>query len=633
MKLLLLTPPMVQVNTPYPATAYLTGFLRGRHKAWLQVEQRDPAIELVLKIFSAPGLTKLAEAAAKIPAAKRGEATAFFLAHKEECLRTVPAAVRFLQGKDPSLAVRIASRRLLPEGPRFRPLAETEALDLAFGALGVQDQAKHIASLFLDDIADAVREAADPLFEFSRYGERLAASQADFAPLLAEIQRPATMVDGLLEEIVAGYLQATEPDLVGLSVPFSGTVYAAFRIAKTIRRLRPKTKILLGGGYVNTELRELADPRVFDYFDFITLDDGERPFECLLEHLKGERPKNKLLRTFTRENGKVVFHSDSAEKDVPFREIGTPTYDGLPLGDYLAMLEMLNPMHRLWSDYRWNKLTLAHGCYWNKCSFCDTSLDYIRRYETDDVELILARMESLMKETGQTGFHFVDEAAPPALLRALSKKIIERGWNVSWWGNIRFEKAFTPELTKLMADAGCIAVTGGLEVATDRVLKLIKKGVTVEQVARAAHAFQAAGIFVHAYLMYGFPTQSEQETVDSLEVVRQLFQEGCLHSAFWHRFAATAHSPVGRAPEQFGIKLVPDPEEGLAPRFAKNDLAFLDPTGADHDTLGVGLRRALYNYMLGVGLDEDVRGWFSLRVPKTKVPKTMIRSAIRHAPR
>jgi hypothetical protein len=301
-----------------------------------------------------------------------------------------------------------------------------------------------------------------------------------------------------------------------------------------------------------------------------------------------------------------VLENDVTQHDIAQRDTGVPTYDGLPLEQYVSLMEMLNPMHRLWSDGRWNKITLAHGCYWKKCSFCDVSLDYIGRYDRPGTDIIMERIRALIKETGQTGFHLVDEAAPPAVMRAVAKRLIAEKLSITWWGNIRFEKAFTPEHCRLLADAGCVAVSGGLEVASNRLLELMEKGVTVEQVARVTRAFTDAGIMVHAYLMYGFPTETTQDTIDALDRVRQLFAAGCIQSAYWHRFAATAHSPIGLHPEKYGITLRTPPNI----TFAHNDLAFDDPVGADHDFLGSGLRKALYSYMHGVGLDEDVRIWF-----------------------
>jgi radical SAM superfamily enzyme YgiQ (UPF0313 family) len=629
MRVLLIIPPMTQLNTPYPSTAYLTGFLRSRG---VDAAQADLALALVLRLFCREGFAAIAALAEALPKRRRTPAVRGFLAELPRYLETIDPVIRFLQGRDPSLGYRIGTRGYLPEGPRFQVLAQYQALadesgdplSWAFGTLGLHDRARHLATLYLDDLADVVREAADPRFEFVRYGERLAESQPTFDPLAQALDAAPTLVDRTLDALAEEAYARHRPDLVGISAPFPGNVYGAFRIAQAIRKVAPGGRFVLGGGYVNTELRSLADPRVFDTFDYVTLDDGERPMLCLLEHLEGRRGSAGLCRTFVRHEGEVVLLSDPTAEDVPFAEIGTPTWDGLPIDQYLLVLEMLNPMHRLWSDTRWNKLTVAHGCYWKKCSFCDVSLDYISRYEVPAAEKLADRIDAIVAETGQTGFHFVDEAAPPAGLKALAEVLIARGTTITWWGNIRFEKAFTPKLARLLARSGCVAVSGGLEVASDRLLARMNKGVSVAQVARVTHALAEAGILVHAYLMYGFPTQTRQDTVDALEYVRQLFAARCVRSAFWHRFAATAHSPVGRDPEAYGIRLVPMPEV----TFARNDLPFEDPTGCDHDVLGVGLDKALYNFMHGNGLDEDVRAWFDVRVPRPTVPEDFVTRAL-----
>jgi radical SAM superfamily enzyme YgiQ (UPF0313 family) len=613
MRVLLVTPPMTQLNTPYPATAYLTGFLRARSELRLVVAQADASLALFLRLFSAPLLERAAVTlAARLRSAEHrmtlSPSLAHFEAHAQRYAATVEPVVRFLQGRDPSLALRIVSRAFLPEGPRFAHLQPQsmpdEQLAWAFGALGTTEQARYLASLYIDDLADVWRDGIDPRFELARYGERLASSAASFEPLRSALASPPTLVDEELALVTRDLLATHRPDVVAMTAPFPGNVYGAFRMAQTVRAEAPEATLVLGGGWVNTELRCLREPRVFDWFDYITLDDGERPLLNLLRRLAGERVP--LVRTYLRRDEDVVLETDPSEHDIPQRDSGTPTYDGLPLGDYVSVLEMLNPMHRLWSDGRWNKITLAHGCYWRKCSFCDVSLDYIGRYDRNTTDVVLQRIRALIAETGQTGFHLVDEAAPPAAMRALAKRLLAERLSITWWGNIRFEKTFTAELCALLAEAGLVAVSGGLEVASDRLLTLMKKGVTVEQVARVTRAFTDAGVMVHAYLMYGFPTETVQDTIDALERVRQLFAAGCIQSAYWHRFSATAHAPIGLHPERYGITLRPRPPA----TFAENDVAFDDPVGTDHDFLGVGLRKALYNYMLGLGLEADVRTWF-----------------------
>jgi hypothetical protein len=600
MRVLLITPPLVQLNTPYPATTVLTGFLESRG---IRAAQVDLSLELALRLFSREGLRKVAK-----EAVRRSESVRHFLEHDRLYAETVDAVIRFLQGRNPKLAAKIVSRRFLPEGPRFGVLDY-----LSYDSLGMRDQAKYLASLYVDDIADAIRDGVDARFELSRYAEKLAVSAPTFDPIRRELERKkTTLIDRMLDQLAKETLKKHRPDVVGLTVPFPGNLYGALRIARMIRRVLPRTKIVLGGGYVNTELRELSDPRVFDYVDFVTLDNGEAPFLQILQN------PDHLLRTFVRKHGRVVFETlgpASVPADIPHCEIGTPSFRGLKLDRYISLCEMLNPMHRLWSDGRWNKLMLAHGCYWRKCAFCDTSLDYIRRFDPASADVLVDRIQAVARQTGERGFHFTDEAVPPGLLRALSQRLIARRVKINWWCNIRFDLTLTPELARLMARAGCIAVTAGLETACNRTLRLMRKGVTVEQAVAGAKAFAEAGILVHAYLMYGFPTQTAQELVDALERVRQLFAAGWIQSAYWHRFALTVHSPMARDPKRFGVRLLRTPRA----TFARNEIPFKPLAGGDPARFGPGLRKALYNYMHGLGLDEDARVWFDFGVPGATV--------------
>ena len=626
MKVLSLIPPMTQLNTPYPSTAYLTGFLRSRQ---IDAVQEDLALALVLSFFTSQGISEIHTQALALPEQDRSASVNYFLDYFEIYQDTIEPVIAFLQGRDSTLSHRINTRDFLPEGPRFFSLDayddedSADPLAWAFGALGSHDRARHLATLYLNDLSDVLRDAVDDRFEFVRYAESLASSQPTFNPLAEALAAHPTLMDLRLQKLTIQAVEKHQPSLVILSVPFPGAMYAALRIAQTIKAKYPKIKIALGGGYVNTELRELTEPRLFDYVDFISLDSGERPLLNILEHLDGKRSVERLVRTFVRNAAGQVQYMNWQEPDISFEDVGVATWDGLPLNSYLSLLDMLNPMHRLWSDGRWNKLTVAHGCYWKKCSFCDVSLDYISRYETASASLLVDRIEQIVAETGQTGFHFVDEAAPPKALKALAEELLRRKVMISWWGNIRFEKTFTPDLAELLAKSGCIAMSGGLEVASDRLLNLMKKGVTVEQVARVTKGFSDAGILVHAYLMYGFPTQTVQETVDALEYVRQLFENGCIQSGFFHRFTCTVHSPVGKNPEEYGITLIPLPPVS----FAKNDIAFNDPSGIDHDALGLGLKKAIYNFMHGVGLEQEVHTWFDecdMSIPQSKVARNKI---------
>jgi len=619
----LFTPPFTQLNTPYPATAYLKGFFntKGIHSV-----QADLGIEVTLDLFSKQGLEKLFKAIEERQSKSQhdnilSENSARIIALKDAYIKTIDDVILFLQGKSNTLAHLICARNFLPEAGRFEQIDD---LKWAFGSMGKIDMAKHIATMYLEDLSDLIKENIDEHFGFSRYAESLGRSANSFDELYFALQQPFTYLDEILIKILDEKIKMVHPKLVCISVPFPGNLYTSLRCGQWIKQNFPGVKVAMGGGFANTELRSLSDPRVFEFYDFITLDDGEAPLEILIEHLDGKKEQHELKRCFTLVNGEVKYINNTSCADYKQGQVGTPDYDGLLLDKYISAIEIINPMHSLWSDGRWNKLTMAHGCYWAKCTFCDVSLDYIKSYEPIAASLIVDRMQELVEKTGENGFHFVDEAAPPSLMKAVAIEIIKRKLVVSWWANVRFEKSFTRDLCLLLKEAGCIAVSGGLEVASDRLLNLINKGITVEQVAKVSKHFSESGIMVHAYLMYGFPTQTVQETVDSLEMVRQLFETGVLQSAFWHLFTMTAHSPVGLSPEKYKVKKVND----AIGTFANNDIEHVDLTGANHEIFGFGLKKALLNYMHGACFEMPLQKWFEFKIPKTTIAVDYILKAV-----
>jgi Radical SAM superfamily len=614
-EILIITPPFTQLNTPYPASAYIKGFLNTKE---ISAFQMDLGIEVILELFSKQGLRNLFEAVAS-KTDVISENSQRIIALQDDYLKTINAVVAFLQGKNPTLSRQICQDNFLPEASRFDALDDME---WAFGNMGIQDKAKHLATLYLEDISDFIVECIDENFGFSRYAERLGRSANSFDEMYGFLQKYLTYIDQITLRILEARIQQVQPKMVCISVPFPGNLYSAFRIAQYLKKHYPNIKTCMGGGFPNTELRDLKDVRVFEFFDYITLDDGELPLELLINN-EQLIVKNEFKRTFLLENGSVVYKNNSLKPDYKQSEVGTPDYSDLLLDKYISVIEIANPMHSLWSDGRWNKLTLAHGCYWGKCTFCDISLDYIKIYEPIAARTIVDRMEELIEQTGENGFHFVDEAAPPALMREVALEILRRKISVTWWTNIRFEKSFTPDLCMLLRASGCIAVSGGLEVASDRLLELIKKGVTVEQVAKVTQNFAESGIMVHAYLMYGYPTQTIQETVDSLEMVRQMFELGILQSGFWHQFAMTAHSPVGMNPEEFGVIPVQN-----AITFANNDIVFKDKTGINHDKFSFGLKKSLFNYMHATGFEMPLQDWFDFKIPKTSIKPNFIENSL-----
>ncbi len=606
-KFLLLTPPLTQLGTPYPATTALKGYLQAQGYA---VVQADLGIELIDRIYSKSWLH---DYALGINNAKERD-------YLLQCSNVVDTVLHFLRGQDNTLAPRIANRSLLPEGPRFAQLADME---WAFGTSGTTDRARYLATLFIEDIADYIRTHTDSNFGLIRYAEQIACFAPTFDKLEQMLSRPPTVIDRLVIALLQKHLEQHQPDIVAITIPFPGCLYSALRCGSHILQ-HTHAHVNLGGGFVNTEWRQMSDARIFRYCHSISFDDGELPLQRLAEHLEGKAGADRLVRTVTKESPALI----PSTENIPFGALPAPDFEGLPLQKYLSLADITNPMQRLWSEGLWNKMTVAHGCYWHRCAFCDTRLDYIGRYDAPSASTVVDRMEHIMQQTGISGFHFVDEALPPKLLEQVCGEVLRRRLTISFWGNVRFEKAYTQEFCDMLSDAGCVAVSGGLEVASDRLLTLIGKGVSVAQARQVFGHFRQSGIMVHAYLMYGFPTETLNETLEALDTVRQMFAQGLIQSAFWHRYAMTCHSPSGFEPEKYGARrttLCPNP-------FCNNEVdweALTNPqypseennNQFDYDIaeVGRGLSLATYNYMNGLGLEQSVRSWFpGIRFPKQK---------------
>lgn len=602
MKLLLVTPPLVQPNCPYPATPYLKGYL-GREGC--EVEQYDLSIELLHGIFSPEFLREMFGAYEAAKASPQNENLSRIYALRESYISTVGTVMDFLCKGGTEMASLICGSDFLPQASRFEKLDD---VSYWFGSVGTTDCARFLCTLYLQDLSDFIRATVTPYFEIARYGESLSVSIPRFADIVPELERPANIIEKLMTRLLADEIARTGAGAVSFTVPFPGNLLATLRCAGYIKENHPGVKTIMGGGYPSTELRVMTDKVLFKYIDYCILDDGEVPLERILSG--GE-----LVRTYTAEG------YSGGEEHITHAGQGCPDFSGLPHGKYFSLTDVTNPMHRLWSDGRWNKMMVAHGCYWARCAFCDTSLDYICRYDSVPAATFVDWMEQVMAETGSRGFHFVDEAAPPKMLKEISLEILRRGLKVSWWTNIRFEPAFTGDVAALMASAGCIAVSGGLEVASDRLLELMNKGVTVEQATIAMRNFYYAGIMVHTYLMYGFPSETLQETVDSLEVVRQMFRAELINSAFWHRYAMTVHSPSGSDPDKFGAK-VRDSEPNS---FANNEIGFSETRDYNIKTAGEALNEALANYLYGNGIDKAAHKWFKTKdVQHTTVENSLI---------
>ncbi|MDR0486769.1 MAG: radical SAM protein, partial [Treponema sp.] len=636
--IVLVQPPFVQLNGPHPGIYYLRTFLE---KRGCEVVVRDHSILLFEKIFCKDGMTRIFASIKKSefkeqPAATR-QIIERFLCEEERVCSSIDRIIAFLRGKDREFAHLIGlTNGVLPGGPSFDAcLAEICKVKGEASA----DDAPLLASKLLADIAGLITAALDPGFSLVRYVPMAAAAFHDFSAVkdglsgyvMQNFYRPFLEEEWKSPEIIR--FSGSPVFLMGITIPFPGCLSGALvcaESAKTVFGNRVRT--IAGGGYVNTELRFLEEDVFFDYFDYLSFDRGYGSLDAILER-EAQSDCIPLYKTMYRHtDGSIVRDASITGGETgPVDDEAVlstfPDYSGVDFTRYICPVDDVNPMHRLWSDGRWLKACTAHGCYWQKCAFCDVSLDYIRSFVPVDTTALFNHLKTMAEASGIHGVHLVDEACPPASLLQLALLNRRAGLPLVFWGNIRFEKSFTPDVAALLAAGGVIGVSGGIEIASEKGFERIGKGIDLQGLVNACAAFKEAGILVHAYLIYGYWDQEEAEIIDSAEVMRQFFEAGLLDSAFWHQFVLTVHSRI-YAEKQKGLHPLLNPRGGQARPskiFALNDISF---EGEERfDRFNLPLENLLRLWMKG-DTSMPVQDAFSFRVKCPVVEPHLIASLL-----
>ncbi|MDR2111046.1 MAG: radical SAM protein [Spirochaetaceae bacterium] len=657
---ILIQPPFVQLNGPYPAPYYLKSFLEARG---YKTAVWDHSIGLFERIFCRSGLERIfADARISYERREPGRPgygpdlrnrgilyyVERFLSEETRWLSCIGRLTAFLRGRDREFGHLLALENgTLPAGPRFDArLKSPEAGAISPGT------APLLAGKLLADLADFITVTLDPSFSLVRYAPALTGSSGNDFPVIQEGLNGYilnTFYRPFLEETWTTLENSgTAPLILGVTIPFPGCLAGALTCAGSAKtHFRDRAVTIAGGGYVNTELRFLESRGFFDYFDYLSFDRGYGSLERILDHVyradgrgrEAETGDPRLYKTMYRSGGRIIKPGElSGTLSATDREsVKTvfPDYGGVDFSRYLYPADGTHPMHRLWSDGHWLKVYLAHGCCWHACAFCDTELDYIRGYEPVDPEALFRHLTDQAEKTGVRAIHLTDEAAPVSSLIRFAELNHEadatRGEPFVFWGNIRFQRDFTPDTAALLAAGGLVGVSAGIEVATEGGLKRLGKGIGLADVIRACAAFKEAGILTHGYLIYGYWDEDDQEIVNSAEILRRLFAEGLLDSAFWHKFVLTRHSRLyGEWRRGLHRDLVvrdpgdPSPDQGGdrgGKIFARNDLRFEGEEGFDRFT--GPLDKLLAAWMAG-DTSLPVEEAFPFRVPKPTVPPDLV---------
>ncbi len=344
----------------------------------------------------------------------------------------------------------------------------------------------------------------------------------------------------LFGEIIKELLTKTRPRIIGFSVVFQYQAVPAFQCAAIVKKCAPHIHITMGGGYISIFMRELKEKKIFSIVDSLIMDEGEIPLERLCKELSGKQPDLSKVPGLRYLTGESIRGHESAppldmEKSPP------PDYSLFQLDRYLASPGELRVPFRL-----------SKGCFWKKCSFCRTYLPMIKYNQQPAYANVYDKLVQVIEDTGIREFIFSDEAAHPRLLEYISRRLIKDSIKIKWMAHTRIDKTLTKERCQLYAESGCERIALGIETLNNRLLKLMKKGITAELVEEVLNGIDGAVPMV-AYMIIGFPTETEEEAYGTHAKVQQFIKKGVLSYCIFNLFSITYGSDMWEHPGQYGI--------------------------------------------------------------------------------
>ena len=658
MKILVITPPVIQLNSPYPSGAYLCSFFKNQND---ECTWKDLNISLFYKIFSASGIETLfsltekkALEMADFAESQNDKNTAFnlrrYICTKQNWIDWIDFITAILCGKMREKEHEFLYSPFAPRGSRMENFLSS------LNREPTVDDVRFLCSYALADLADYITAVFDKDFSLVRYAESLCVDERDFLQIQKQLESPVLKVfyEQVLQENLV-FEQNEIPELICISVPFAGTFLPALYTADFIKKkYQDKIFVAIGGGFVNTQLRETTETGFSKFIDAFSFDRGYGSYLELKKHF--ERIKNhdffhkdsvyrQDCESLSEQKCEPLyklqlFYGDKTIlplwKDEKISQIENeltanimPDYQDIDFSIYPRVCDDLNPMHRIWNDGSWIKAYLAHGCYWHKCAFCDTQLDYVCGYKIVQTEKLFFKLLETAELKKVYGIHFVDEALPPKALKKFALLNAQNGKKLYFWGNVRFEKTFTKDFAAFLSYCGFGGASAGLEVATENGLKTINKGTDIDSIISACAAFKEAGILVHAYMIYGFWNDTSQSIINSMETLRQFFESGLLDSAFWHKFVLTKNSQAFFE-WQKGLHKDLIPIQNLNKKSIFADLNMHFKGEKDFDKFSIPLENALNSWMHGKNLQTKVQKWFDFQVPSPTIPKNFVETQIQH---
>ncbi len=547
MKLSLLFPPSWHPSQPYLSIPSLTGFLK--QAGVTNVTQRDLNIEvldrILTRLYGEELYPRLVDKAKRLERNRIGETGP---SSEEHYTRLVESLDRF-----PDLIERIELAKECLRGEEF------------------YDLERYRESLF---VIDKWLELVSTLYFPTRMtvvdnqlsGYSIYSSKDILKAIRDEEQNP--YLELFRDQFLASIL-ADQPDFIGVSITATSQIIPGLTLCRLIKEASPGLHLTVGGSIFTRLVDNLRRcPSLFELADDFVVFEGETALLELVNQLEGKRDFSKVPNLIYRQNGKIAVNQPFYSENI--NALPAPNYDGFPFRLYLAPESVL-------------PIQFSRGCYYKDCAFCALTLDH-QNFRQKDPGKTVENLQLLSEKYETPYFFFTDECFALSPTKRLCRQILDRGLRVQWTAEMRFEKNLSRELLSLMHDAGCHKIVFGLESYNQRVMDFMKKGILQESVRRVTEDCVDLGIAVHCYIIVGFPTETEEE---ALETANFIIKNTRLNSSYGFScqpclFDLEKEAPIMSDPGSYGIRRIMRPasedlslgffyevQEGMTPEQAE----------------------------------------------------------------
>ena len=352
----------------------------------------------------------------------------------------------------------------------------------------------------------------------------------------------------LFNEHIIDSLIQEGADLVGISVTATSQVMPAFTLARLLKEKNADLHIAMGGSVFTKLIDNLQENHLlFDLVDSFIVFEGEHALLGLIEQLEGKMDFSKVPNLVYKEGDRIRVNKPFHIEDI--NSLPTPDYDGFPLDRYLSPKRVL-------------PLQGSRGCYWRKCTFCNLHVDNLK-FRLRNLDLVLEDMDRLKEKYDAEYMFFSDECMPVKQLDNMSSRLIEKGNNVKWMAGIRFDKGLTKDVLAKAREAGCLKMVFGLESSNKRVLSLMDKGIETEITKNIIDDCDETGIAIHMYVIVGFPSETREEALETLDFVisNEKFLKSKGASCLACLFELEKHAPILRDPGKYGLTKIGHPKQ------------------------------------------------------------------------